>query len=295
MPIALIQRILGGIQKTYVANNVMLIGSVLSLLSILTAVYFDLGITGMSVLFILSPSFALLVYGLYFFFKNKLLRPSISNLSKSHVTPIVSAGAWTVFVQIIYTAKMNVPTMIISASLGLLAVAEFSVAQKLTALASTMIGIALQPLWVVYGEAYSRGDREWIEKTLKKSLKLVLLLTGLAAVAFQFLGQPLILLWLEGEVLPSKMLITCFSLWMIVSTVNVCFAMLLNGTGHFKNQAIFSFVCVSLALVLNMIFVNDIGLIGVIFVIFLVAELMCVPMYYFESKRVISRLNHGNK
>jgi O-antigen/teichoic acid export membrane protein len=295
MPIALIQRILGGIQKTYVANNVMLIGSVLSLLSILTAVHFDLGLTGLSVLFILSPSLALLLYGLFFFFKNKLLRPSISNLSKSHVSPIVSAGAWTVFVQVIYTAKMNVPTMIISASLGLLAVAEFSVAQKLTALASTMIGLALQPLWVVYGEAYHRGDREWVENTLKKSLNLVLLLTGLAAIAFQFLGQSLILLWLGDEVLPSNLLITCFSLWMIASTVNVCFAMLLNGTGHFKNQAVFSFVCVSLALVLNMIFVNDIGLIGVIFVIFLVAELMCVPMYYFESKRVISRLNHGNK
>jgi O-antigen/teichoic acid export membrane protein len=295
MPIALIQRTLGGIQKTYVANNVMLIGSVLSLLSILTAVHFDLGLTGLSIMFILSPSSAFLIFGLYFFFKNRSLRPNISNLSKSHLAPIVSAGAWTVFVQIIYTAKMNVPTMIISASLGLLAVAEFTVAQKLTALASTMISLALQPLWVVYGEAYARGDREWIEKTLKKSLKLVLLLTGLAAVAFQFTGQPLILLWLGGEVLPSNLLIACFSLWMIVSTVNVCFAMLLNGTGHFKNQAVFSFFCVGLALVLNVFFVNEIGLVGVIFVVVLVAELMCVPMYYLESRRIISKLNHGNK
>jgi O-antigen/teichoic acid export membrane protein len=295
MPIALIQRILGGIQKTYVANNVMLIGSILSLLSILTAVHFDLGLTGLSVLFVLSPISALFFYGLYFFFKNKRFRPTLSHLSKDHVVPMVSASMWTVFVQIIYTAKMNVPIMVISGSLGLLAVAEFSVAQKLTGLAASMIGIALQPLWVVYGEAYHRGDRVWVENTLKKSLKLVLLLTGLAAIAFQFLGQPLIELWLGGQVQPSQMIIACFSLWMIASTVNVCFAMLLNGTGHFKNQAVFSFICVGLALLLNAIFVSDIGVVGVIFVVFLVAELIRIPLFYFETRRVIGKLNYGTK
>jgi O-antigen/teichoic acid export membrane protein len=195
----------------------------------------------------------------------------------------------------IYTAKMTMPTMIISASLGLLAVAEFSIVQKLTGLAATMIGIALQPLWVVYGEAYHRGDRAWVENTLMKSLKLVLLLTGLAAIAFQFVGLSLIELWLGGQVQTSQMLIACFSLWMIASTVNVCFAMLLNGTGHFKNQAVFSFVCVGLALSLNAIFVSDIGLVGVIFVVFLVAELIRIPLFYFEARRVIGKLNYGTK
>mgnify|MGYP001942265109 CR=1 FL=1 len=295
IPIALIQRILGGLQKTYVANNVVLLGSLLSLLAILLAVYFDLGLVGLSVLFVLSPIATLLLYSLYFFYKNPEYRPKISNLSRKHISPIVSAGGWTVFVQIIYTAKMNIPTMSISASLGLLAVAEYSVAQKLTGLAATMIGMALQPLWVVYGEAYHRGDREWVESTLKKSLKLVILLTVLAAIAFQFVGQPLIALWLGGEVLPSKILIGCFSLWMIASTINICFAMLLNGTGNFRNQAIFSCACVGLALVLISVFSSEVGTGGVIFIVFFVAELICIPMYYFESKRVLLGLNDGNK
>ncbi|MEY8216616.1 MAG: oligosaccharide flippase family protein, partial [Colwellia sp.] len=212
-----------------------------------------------------------------------------------YVTPIISAGAWTVFVQIIYTAKMNIPTMIISASLGLLAVAEYSVAQKLIGLAAAMIGMALQPLWVVYGEAYHRGDRAWVENTLKKSIKLILLLTVLAAVAFQFVGQPLISLWLGGEIVPSRLLIGCFSLWMIASTVNICFAMLLNGTGNFKNQAVFSAFFVGLALILIAVSSKDIGAEGVIFVMFFVAELMCIPLYYFESRRVIMRLNYEAK
>lgn len=294
MPVTLIQRVLGGMQKTYIANNVMLVGSLISLLAILAAVKFDMGLAGLAVMFILSPTLTLLVYSVYFFYKNKIYRPSLSNVSSHYLKPVVSAGVWTVFVQIIYTAKMNVPTMIISASLGLIAVAEYSVVQKLIGLAASMIGMALQPLWVVYGEAYYRGDKEWVVGTLKKSIKLVLLLSILAAIAFQLIGQSLILFWVGGEVLPSSMLILGFSLWMIASNVNICFAMLLNGTGSFKNQAIYSFFCVGLMLIINKIFAVDLGVTGVVFVMFLIAELTRIPLFFVESMRVIRRISHGD-
>jgi O-antigen/teichoic acid export membrane protein len=292
IPVALIQRVLGGLQKTYVANNVMLVGSVISLCSIFTSVYLDLGIVGLSLLFVLSPLIAQLIYSIYFFFfKQAVLRPRLRFLSRSHVSSIISTGAWTLCVQIIYTAKMNVPTMIISASLGLLAVSEFSIVQKLTGLLATMVGMALQPLWVVYGEAYYRGDREWIEKTLTRSLQVVLVLTGAAAIAFQYVGQWLITAWIGDGVLPSLALIAGFSLWMITSNINICFVMLLNGTGNFKRQAMYSIFCVGGALLLVAELVEDVGLVGVILIIFLMAELMRLPFNYFETKRIVNHLD----
>lgn len=287
MPVTLVRRVLGGLQKTYIANNVMLVGSIFSLLAILTAVYFDLGLTGLAVLFIVSPTMTLLLYSVYFFYKNSDLKPRVSNLSKEHISPIVSAGAWTVFVQIIYVAKMNIPIMIISASLGLLAVAEYSVAQKLIGLSAVMIGMALQPLWVVYGEAYHRGDRKWVENTLKKSIKLVLILTVIATVIFQLLGQSLITLWLGDKVAPSRMLIAGFSLWMIASSVNICFAMLLNGIGYFKRPGVISLIFVGASLLLCSFLVDDAGVEGVILIMFLIAELLRMPFNYIESKRVL--------
>ena len=290
MPIALIQRVLGGMQKTYVANNVMLIGSVVSLLAILAAVYFDVGLAGLAVMFILSPTLTLFLYSVYFFYRNKAYRPSLLNASSDHIKPVVSAGAWTVFVQIIYTAKMNVPTIIISASLGLLAVAEYSVAQKLIGLAASMIGMALQPLWVVYGEAYHRGDKEWVASTLKKSLKLVLVMTFLAAIAFQFLGQPLIDFWLGGDVLPSRIVIACFSCWMVVATLNVALTMLMNGTGNFKNQSRISVVFVAAALLLAFLVSPVGGVASVILVMLFVSELFVMPFYFRECKRIINSI-----
>ncbi|MBR9911306.1 MAG: lipopolysaccharide biosynthesis protein [Gammaproteobacteria bacterium] len=287
IPIALIQRVLGGLQKTYVANNVLLVGSLLSLTSILASVYFDWGLVGLSVLFVLSPTVVMLVYSAYFFYKNPSLRVMFSNVSKSYIRPIVSSGVWTVVVQIIYTVKMNVPIMIVSASLGLLAVAEFSIAQKLTGLAATMISIALQPLWVVYGEAYYRGDRAWVEMSLRKSIKVVLALSVSAAIVFQFLGQELVGAWLGDDVVPSLELIFCFSLWMIASNINICFAMLINGTGNFKRQAIYSFCCVCSALGLSIFFVDAFGSAGVIFTMFLVSELLKIPLNILESRRIL--------
>jgi O-antigen/teichoic acid export membrane protein len=292
IPISLIQRVLGGLQKTYVANNVLLVGSLMSLCSIFVSVHFDLGIVGLSMLFVLSPMTAMLTYSLYFFYKSPQLRPRISCLSSAKVKPIISAGAWTVFVQIIYTAKMNVPTIIISATLGLLAVGEYSIAQKLTGVAASMIGMALQPLWTVYGEAYHRGDREWVENTLKKSLQIVLLLTLIAAFTFQFVGQWLITLWVGEELLPSRALIACFSLWMIAANINLCFAMVLNGTGHFKMQALFSSVLVCFALVLSYFLAPKYGTVIVIFTMFFISELLRILFFYREAKRVIEGMNY---
>lgn len=291
MPLGLIGRILGGVQKTYIANNVMLVGSLVSLLAILAAVYLDLGLSGLAVLFILSGPFTMFLYSTYFYYKNSAYRPTFSFVSRKHVKPIVAAGIWTVFVQIIYTAKMNVPTMIISASLGLLAVAEYSVAQKLAGLAAAMISVALQPLWGVYGEAYSRGDREWICRTLKKSIILVVVLSVFAGILFQIIGQPLIKLWLGDAVMPSQMLILGFSLWMLASNINICFAMLLNGTGNFKKPGINSFCFVGLAILINFLFVDVIEVVGVVLVMFLFSEALRIPYNYHQANLIMKNKN----
>ncbi|MHA2939515.1 lipopolysaccharide biosynthesis protein [Vibrio sp. RC27] len=291
MPIALVLRVLGGIQKTYIANNVNVVGSIASLLSIFLSVHFDLGLTGLTVLFIVSPSLIRLLYGIYFYSKNEDLRPRFVKPSKVYLSPLMSAGAWTVMVQLIYSVKMNIPTMIISSTLGMVAVAEYTVAQKLIGLAASMIGMALQPLWVVYGEAFHRGDKLWVQSTLKKSIKLVVLLSVIAAVAFQFVGEFLITFWLGGQLIPSQMLILGFSLWMIASNINICYAMLLNGTGHFKNQAVFSFICVGAMVIINKAYVLELGTVGVIFTTFIIAELIRIPFFHIQSIKMIRKIS----
>ncbi|MEZ9902140.1 lipopolysaccharide biosynthesis protein [Vibrio breoganii] len=290
IPISLIQRILNGYQKTYIANNILLVGKIISLISIFVSVWLDLGLVGLAVLFMVSPLLSMLCYSLYFFSTNSELFPRINRISKEHIKKIMSSGFWTVFVQLIYTAKMNIPVIIVSTSIGMVAVAEYSIAQKLIGVGALIINMALQPLWTVYGEAYYKRDRVWIEKTLFKSIRIVLMLTGFCSGIFMLFGQKLIEFWLGDSVLPSLSLIFCFSLWMIASSVNICFAMLLNGTGNFKNQSLFSVILVSTALIIAYSSVSSFGMTSVIFSIFLIAELLRIPLFYMETKKVISTI-----
>lgn len=291
MPISLIQRVLNGLQKTYKTNLIMLTGSFLSLFAIFLSVYLDLGIIVLSVLFIVAPIMSQLVYSIFFYFNEKELMPRISNFRIRYLKQITAAGIWTVLVQIIYSAKMNLPTILIASTLGLIAVAEFSIVQKLTALVATMITMALQPLWVVYGEAYHSGDKSWIEFTLRKSLSLVFLLTSLAAIIFQFFGQDLIEIWIGDSIQSNKVFIGIFSLWMIASTLNVALTMLMNGTNNFRTQAKLSFIFVVFGLFLIYYFAPIYGIKAVVFIMFAIMEMCLLPFYIIECRKIINNID----
>lgn len=291
MPLVLMQRVLNGIQKTYVANNIALVGSFLSVLSVLFAIYLDLGLVGLSILFLSLPMLPMFVFTIFFFSKNKHLRPRITSFSWGRLSPLLNSGLWTVAVQLIYTARVNVPTVIISATLGLIAVGEYSIALKLTGLASSMIAVALQPLWPVYGSAFHQGDKRWILRTLHKSIVTVLILTVFASIAFYFFGEWMLQLWVGEDLLPSPLLVTGFSLCMIVSSVNVCYSMILNGTSNFKGQALFSFPLVSLGLFMSYLCAQHYGVVGVVFSLFLVSDFTRVFFFRRAAIKVIERID----
>jgi O-antigen/teichoic acid export membrane protein len=289
IPISLINRVLNGFQTAYIANNVLLVGKGFALFSIFLAVWLDLGLVGLAVLFIASPLLVMFFFSLYFFTVNFDLMPRYRNVKRKYMKEILGGGLWTVFIQMVHSLKINMPVVIVSASLGSVAVAEYAIAQKFTALGAITISVALQSLWPVYGEAYSRGDRAWIVSALVKSVKLVLILTVIGSCIFIFLGQQVIEFWLGDSVIPTLASIVGFCLLMIVSSVNICFAMLLNGTGNFKNQSLFLAITVIFALSVANIIAPDYGIIGVVLAM-LVAELFRIPVLYLEAKRVISKI-----
>lgn len=287
MPITLIQRILHGIQKSYLASNVLMIGSVFSLLSIIASVFFDLGLILLCVLYTMSPILAQLLFSIFFFFKYPDYFPRSKNISIEHLKPIMKTGIWTLLAQIIYSTKVNGPVIIVSATLGMVAVAEFSVVQKLIALVSAVLTMGLQPLWAVYGEAYHSNDRKWIEMALKRSIKSTIVITVLAALFFVVFGPFLIREWLGNEISVSRTIIFYFSLWMIFSSINVALTMLMNGTNNFKFQAKVSFFFVSVTLSILYFLTPFYGLAFVVIIIFLFSELIITPFYIYECRRII--------
>lgn len=289
IPVGLIQRVLGGLQKTYVANNLSLLGSLLSLLSIVVVTYADLGLSVLVVLYVLSPVVVMLIYTIYFFYKNSryLVRERFD--LKEYIPQILSTGGWTVLVQIIYTAKMNLPLIIVSSALLTSVVAQYSVAQKVVGMIVTLISVALQPLWVVYGEAFAKGDYDWIKSRLHQSLFVTFMLSVCGALVLCLWGDVLISWWLGGDVVPSSDMIYLFSLWAVLASMNVSLAMFLNGTNHFRLQGLFSVVLISIALFVSYWSAPVYGALGVIASMAIIGEAIRLPLFYLYSRAVLRR------
>jgi O-antigen/teichoic acid export membrane protein len=185
---------------------------------------------------------------------------------------------------------VNAPVLIVSMVLGLTVLADFSIAHKLISIISVFVNIALQSLWPVYGEAYARGDKQWIIKTMKKSLLYTLLLSFLA-VAFVLAFQHYIFsIWIGGAFSIDNNILIALSIMAVVINLNVCFAVFLNGTGHFKMQSQFSIVLVSLAIGTSYLLAPQYGLLGIILSMTIIAELARLPVFYLITKRVVNNL-----
>lgn len=291
IPAYVIQRVLTGIQKAYISNNIMMIAGCATLLSVILAVNLDLGLVGLAVLYIVTPAFVFAIYTVWFFNVNPIYMPRVAFIKKNYMKEIASTGGWMVILQIIYTIKMNAPILLVSAVFGVIAVGEFSIAQKLTGLASTLISLALQPLWAVYGEAYYKNDKKWIITTLKKSTIIVISIGFISGVFLNYCGEYLVIYWLDDDIVPSQTLIACFAVWMIVSSVNVSFTMLMNGTGYFKLQSAITAIGVSTALVCVYFFSVGYGLFSVILMMCIFSELLVMPFYFYQCIKVIRSIN----
>jgi O-antigen/teichoic acid export membrane protein len=290
MPIGLIQRVLNGYQKMYISNNLLLAGQIIAFISIFISVWFNLKIEGLVSLFLISPIIVFLFYSIYYFSQNSTLLPQYKNVSKKRIATILITGVWTVITQLIYTLKVNAPVLIVSMVLGLTVLADFSIAHKLISIISVFVNIALQSLWPVYGEAYARGDKQWIIKTMKKSLLYTLLLSFLA-VAFVLAFQHYIFsIWIGGAFSIDNNILIALSIMAVVINLNVCFAVFLNGTGHFKMQSQFSIVLVSLAIGTSYLLAPQYGLLGIILSMTIIAELARLPVFYLITKRVVNNL-----
>ena len=72
---------------------------------------------------------------------------------------------------------------------------------------------------VAYGEAIARGDMAWVQKTLRRSLKFILLSTGVVSLVLVILGNKILYLWVGPNINPSLVLKVGLGLWMIALTL----------------------------------------------------------------------------
>jgi O-antigen/teichoic acid export membrane protein len=291
LPLGLIQQVLIGYQQGYMAGLLLLVGRILAFGCVMGGVWFKQSILFLVYSFVGIPFVVMLLYSLYYFYTKKPHRPSIQCVSIGKVKHLANAGIWIFLAQLSFSAKMNVPIFIISSSIGVLAVSQFTITQKLLGLSTMMISMALHPLWPAYGEAYHRGDKQWVCYTYFRSLKAVLLVSIPFFFAIAFFGRWIIQLWVnDPAVVPAQSLLLACNVWMVLIGLNIACAMLLNGIHRLMGQGTYGLACTVVGCLVAIYYGIPLGAAAVIWCIVCFSEIPRLLLMAMEVRYVIRKM-----
>jgi O-antigen/teichoic acid export membrane protein len=206
---------------------------------------------------------ATLLNGWILFREHPWLLPSWHAYRRRSASKILQLGLMFFVLQCAVAVSFTSDNIVIAQVMGAAAVAVYAVPQKLFSFVSMVIGMASAPLWPAYGEAMARNDVAWVRRVFFTSLYITLAISVSLCTVLALAG-PWILRVAVGKSLHVPMsLLVVLAVWGVVNSVSTVVAMLLNGAGVLKQQAV---LCVfsSLAnLALSIFLTRRLGVMGV--------------------------------
>lgn len=185
----------------------------------------------------LSSTVSYLALSILFFARRIEFLPSYSYVDFRSLPKAASLGLKFFVIQIAGLVIFTTDNLIITRVLGPAEVTPYNISYKLFNVLLIVSTTILTPLWSGYTDAYYQKDYVWIERIIKKQIKLmryVILIAGLLVLS----GQFLIRIWTVGLVDVSHFLLLAMAAFTIISIWNNIFAYFVNGVGMLKPQII---------------------------------------------------------
>jgi O-antigen/teichoic acid export membrane protein len=238
IPAGLAYRVQQGLQAGYAASLWQLSASLVSLL-VLVGVILAKGPLAWLVIASagVPAAIGLLNAAMFWGSSRAAERPSVSLATPAHAKHLAQAGLLFLTLQLAGSVAYASDNVIIAHVLGQSAVAQYSVASKLFEGLLAVIAVFVAPLWPAYAEAAARGDREWVRRTLLRSLWITAALITVVVIALIVSGKFLMTLWLGEALTYSVPLFLAYGLWTVLKSLGNTLAAFLNGMGQLKSQA----------------------------------------------------------
>lgn len=289
LPLGVIARAQAGMQKAYIAQVVNALGSMLSLGAIVVVVWLRGNLVWLVSAFVFTAAAAALLNGWLLFREFPWLLPARHAFSSAAARKIFDLGILFFVLQCAFVLSYTSDSIVIAQVLGAAAVALYAVPQKLFSSVSTIVSMAINPLWPAYGEALARGDGAWVRRTFLASLGLVLAFT-IPACTLLILAGSWILRVAVGKSFHAPLgLLIALAVWAVVWALTTAVTAFLNGAGVLKEQAglvVFASICnLGLSIYLTLRF----GVIGVCLGSILTQVFIISPAYFFLVRGLLRR------
>jgi len=210
------------------------------------------------------PVLVLILSSIWFYnHEYKLFRPKLSGVKFSEGKSIMGIGIQFFIIQVAALVIFETNNIVIAQICGPRSVTIYNIAFKYFGIISMVFMIIMTPFWSAYTEAYVRGDKLWMIKTLKK-LEKILLLFLLGGVLLLAVSKYMFWLWIGDKVqIPMSVSITMLLYFSIFIVLNL-YIYIINGIGKIRLQLIFNVTLAIINLPLIIVLGHWFGLTGVI-------------------------------
>jgi O-antigen/teichoic acid export membrane protein len=163
---------------------------------------------------------------------------------------------------------------------------------RLFALMPMVAGFLITPLWPAYGDALARGDLQWARTTFRRSLIVAGALNVPVAIVLVIAGRPLVE-WLVPGVSPSLPLLLTLGTWALLSSLNIPFAMFLNGAHVVRLQLACAVLMAATNLPLSIVLARSVGIHGpILATVITTSVFVLLPVAVF-LRRYFNRLSNA--
>jgi len=214
IPLGIVQRVQMGLQQGFTASLWQGLGSVLGLAGVLLAIHLEGGLPWLIGAMIGAPLLAAIGNSIHFFvFARPDLSPATQFVSRAAIQRIARTGMLFLVLQIVVTVAYASDNIVIAQMMGASAVTDYAVPEKMFSLITVLLGMVLAPLWPAYGEAIARGDKEWVRRTLKRSLTTAVGIAAVLSTLLVIFGDRIISIWVGHVVNPPFLLLLGLGIW----------------------------------------------------------------------------------
>ena len=189
-----------------------------------------------SIVYSAAPVIILIIASFYFFNgKYKSIKPSITSVNLKYFKPLAGLGLKFFVLQIAVLIIFSTDNMIITQILGPAEVTPYNIAFKYFGIPIMMFMIINGPFWSAYTEAITNNDTKWIKNSIKKLIKIWLLII-VGVIIMLAISKYFYSMWVGDKVYIPFLLSAFMGLYAIIMTWNNIFAFFINGVGKIKLQ-----------------------------------------------------------
>lgn len=280
MFLGIVQKVQSGIQQGYLNGLWRNIGSVLAIIFLYLAINLQRDLPSLILAYFGAPVLALAFNFMYFFgYSHPKLRPSREKVDIQSVKYLLRLGSLYFVLQAAGAIGFQTDIVIIARFLGSIEVANYSVPSRLFSFVPLIVGLVVSHLWPAFSEAASRKDHEWIQVTLRKSLRITLVFCSITLLLLAIFGNQIIHRWIGPQITVSPFLIFSLALWNLIYSISMVFAIYFNGLGIIKFQIVVATLMAIVNVGLSILLVSKIGAPGVVWGS-IISYIFCVLIPY---------------